>query len=112
MRSTFLASIILGIGLAGMTGCTNPNSIGVQTYGSITVHCVRSSDNSPVPGAYITVAGITQTADGSGSSTFQNNIPVGPELFVAQATGLRGSLPVTVKEGVNPDVTVQMQPAN
>jgi hypothetical protein len=108
MRSAFAATF-LALGLAGLASCTNPNSIGVQVYGTVTVHCVRASDGSPVPGAIVSAAGKTFPADGSGNLTFPQ-VPVGPELFTANATGLKGTASETVVEGANPDVTIQMQP--
>jgi hypothetical protein len=108
MRSVF-ATAFLALSLAGLASCTNPNNIGVQVYGTVTVHCVRASDGSPVPGALVTVAGKSYTSDGSGNLT-RTDVPVGPELFTAAATGLRGTASETVVLGANPDVTIQMQP--
>jgi hypothetical protein len=110
MRSLF-ATAFLALALAGLAGCTNPNNIGVQVYGTVTVHCVRASDGSPVPGALVTAAGKSQHADGSGTA-MMTNVPVGPELITAAATGLSGSVSVNIVEGANPDVTVQMQVSN
>jgi hypothetical protein len=109
MRLVFAATF-LALGLAGLAGCTNPNSIGVQVYGTVTVHCVRASDGSPVPGALVSVAGKSFNADGNGNFTFSNDVPAGPELFIAATAGLRGTQSATIVEGANPDVTVQMQP--
>jgi hypothetical protein len=108
MRSAF-AVAFLALGLAGLASCTNPNNIGVQVYGTVTVHCVRASDGSPVPGANVSVAGGAAQADGNGNLTFPQ-VPVGPELFTANATGLKGTASETVVQGANPDVTIQMQP--
>jgi hypothetical protein len=108
MRSAFAASF-LALSLAGLAGCANPNDIGVQVYGSVTVHCVRFSDGSPVPNANVAVGGAAGTTDASGSVTI-SNIPVGPQTFVARATGLKGTQAVTIVQGANPDVTIQMQP--
>jgi hypothetical protein len=104
-----LAATFLALGLVGLAGCTNPNSIGVQVFGTVTVHCVRFSDGSPVPGANVSVANLAASADGSGTLTFTNDVPVGPETFRAAAPGLSGSQSVTVAEGANPDVTIQLQ---
>jgi hypothetical protein len=110
MRSAIFVSV-LACCLAGLTGCTNPNSIGVQTYGTVTVHCVRASDGSPVPNALIRVSSLAGSTKSDGSVTI-SQIPTGAETFVAQATGLAGSQTANVVEGANPDVTIQMQPAN
>jgi hypothetical protein len=108
MRSAF-AVAFLALGLAGLAGCANPNDIGVQVFGTVTVHCVKFSDGSPVPGALVSVAGKSYDADGSGNLTIQT-VPVGQETFTAAAPGLRGTQAATIVEGTNPDVTVQMQP--
>jgi hypothetical protein len=104
-----LAATFLALCLAGLAGCTNPNSIGVQVFGTVTVHCVRFSDGSPVPGANVSVAGGAGTTDASGNVTI-SQIPVGPVIFVARATGLKGTQSDTIVQGANPDVTIQMQP--
>jgi hypothetical protein len=109
MRSAIFASF-LALGLAGMAGCTNPNSIGVQVYGNVTVHCVKFSDGSPVPGALISVGNVAHAADGSGNWTFTQLIPVGQQTFIAQTTGLKGTQTATIVQDANPDVTIQMQP--
>jgi hypothetical protein len=109
MRSAIFASF-LALGLAGSAGCTNPNNIGVQVFGTVTVHCVKFSDGSPVPGALISVGNVAHTADGSGNWTFTQLIPVGPQTFIAQTTGLKGTQSATIVQDANPDVTIQMQP--
>ena len=110
MRSPFLVASLLAVGLVGLTGCPNPNSIGVQVFGSVTVHCVRFSDGSPVPGANVSVSSTNaETADGNGNITL-TNVPVGQETFTAQAAGLKGTQTATIVQGANPDITIQMQP--
>jgi hypothetical protein len=111
MRSaSALVATLLALGLAGIAGCTNPNDIGVQVYGSVTVHCVRFSDGSPVPGANVSVGStLAGTADGNGNFTF-SKVPAGPQIFMANAAGLKGTQTATIVQGANPDVTIQMQP--
>jgi hypothetical protein len=110
MRSAILASF-LALGLAGLAGCTNPNSIGVQVFGTVTVHCVKSSDGSPVPGALVSV-GTVDGSTGADGSVALAQIPVGVETFIARATGLKGTQTTTIVQDANPDITIQMQPAN
>jgi hypothetical protein len=99
----------LALGLAVLAGCTNPNDIGVQDYGSVTVHCVRYSDGSPVSGANVRGGGLAASSDANGIAQFPQ-VPVGPQQFIAEAPGLEGTQTVTIKQGANPDVTVQMKP--
>lgn len=110
MRSAFLASF-LALGLAGLAGCNNPNSIGVQVFGSVNVHCVKASDGSPVPNALVTV-GMVDGSTGADGSVTLNQIPVGAEAFIARTTGLKGTQSATIVQGTNPDLTIQMQPSN
>lgn len=107
MRSVFAASV-LALGLANLAGCANPNDIGVQVFGSVTVHCVRFSDGSPVPGANVSLSNLASTTDSSGSATF-TQVSVGPQTIIARATGLYGTQSITVVQGTNPDVTIQMR---
>jgi hypothetical protein len=109
MRSTILASF-LALGLAGLAGCTNPNSIGVQDFGTVTVHCVKFSDGSPVPNALVSVGSLVTGTTGADGSVALSQIPVGAEVFIARATGLKGTQSATIVQGANPDVTIQMQP--
>jgi len=110
MRSPFLVASLLALGLFGLVGCPNPNSIGVQDFGSVTVHCVRFSDGSPVVGANVYVSSTnTGLPDGKGGYAFAS-VPVGSETFTANAAGLKGTQTATIVKGANPDITIQMQP--
>jgi hypothetical protein len=106
MRTALIASV-LALGLAGLAACTNPNAIGVQVFGSVTVHCVRQSDGSPVGGALVNVGITALTADANGTVTFPQ-VPAGQQNFIANAPGLTGSQASAIKEGQNPDLTIQM----
>jgi hypothetical protein len=93
-----------------LTGCPNPNAIGVQTYGTVSVKTVDGS-GQPVAGALVN-AGSTYTcttgSDGSCKTPLQ--LPVGKWTIVASAAGLHGSADVTVSETVPASVTIQMMP--
>jgi hypothetical protein len=93
-----------------LTGCPNPNAIGVQTYGSVSVKTVDGS-GQPVSGALVN-AGSTYTcttgSDGLCKTPLQ--LPVGKWTIVASTAGLRGSVDVTVAENAQSSVTIQMLP--
>ncbi|HEY5094825.1 MAG TPA: hypothetical protein VII69_06910 [Candidatus Eremiobacteraceae bacterium] len=110
MRSPFLVASLLALGLLGLAGCPNSNSIGVQVFGSVTVHCVRFSDGSPVTGANVYVSSTNVgIPDGKGDYAF-TLVPVGPETFTANSAGLKGTQTATIVQDANPDITIQMQP--
>lgn len=95
-----------------LSGCPNPNAIGVQQTGSIRVTCVLASNNQPVANALVAVNS-TQTANsGSNGVAVISNVPIGPQNVTADAPGLHGGpTPVQVTEGNTAQVTVQMSPS-
>lgn len=107
----FLAAAAVSAAALMMTGCPNPNAIGVQTYGSVTVKTVNSTTGKPVAGALVN-AGSTYTcttgADGACNAPLQ--LPVGKWTLIASAPGLSGSADVTVAENTQTPVTIPMAP--
>jgi Carboxypeptidase regulatory-like domain len=93
-------------------GCPNPNSIGVQQFGSVKATCVQASNGQPVPGAIVTVDGVTaqHTTDSSGTVTI-DNIAIGTHPITAHAAGLDGSDTVTVIENQTVPKQVLMSPS-
>ena len=94
-------------------GCPNPNSIGVQQYGTVVVTCVQASNNQPVAGALVSIGGVTaqQTTDASGKVTL-TQVEIGTHEVRANAPGLDGDNPsVTVVQDQTVQVTVHMSPS-
>jgi hypothetical protein len=106
----FLAAAALAAAALTLTGCPNPNSIGVQTYGSIKVVATDGSTGKPVVGAYAS-AGSTLTcqtlADGS---CVLPSVPIGKWTVHVAAPGLNGSADVTVTENSQATAVVSMNP--
>jgi hypothetical protein len=106
MRYALAAALALG--LTGLVGCTNPNAIGVQVFGAVTVHCQRASDGSPVASALVSVGSTAASnTDANGNVTFPQ-VPAGPQTFIARAPGLTGSAQLTVVENGNQNVSIDM----
>lgn len=68
-------------------GCSNPNVVGVQDYGSVSGRVLDSTTNRPIPNAIVSVGSLyTATAGADGAFTF-NTIPVGVQTVTARAPG-------------------------
>jgi carboxypeptidase family protein len=114
MRHVLLAACVCAV--LGLTGCPNPNAIGVQKFGTITATTVLASSNQPVANALVIVntgpnGNCTTAANGT---CVLNQVPVGPQVVYASATGLNGpavSVNVTT-ENQNYPVTILMYPTS
>ncbi|HEY8297984.1 MAG TPA: carboxypeptidase-like regulatory domain-containing protein [Candidatus Baltobacteraceae bacterium] len=91
---------VLLLGNANGGGCTNPNAIGVQDYGSVSGRVLDATNNRPVPNALISVGAIyTAYADAQGGFTLAT-IPIGIQNVTASAPGYsRNSADVHVFKG-------------
>lgn len=106
MRYALAAALALTF--TGLMGCTNPNSIGVQVFGAVTVHCQKASDGSPVAGALVSVGSTAALdTDGNGNVTFPQ-VPAGPQTFIARAPGLAGSGQLTVVANGTQNLSIDM----
>lgn len=117
-------SIKLGLTAAGvfagslaLSGCPNPNYIGVQTFGVVQVTCVQSSNNQPVAGAVVRVDGQTpQATTNSAGVLIVQQVPIGSDIPVSCfAAGLTGSSTVpnltAASTATDPlPITVEMTP--
>ena len=116
MRNTAWQSVMLPLAVFAATlslwGCPNPNSIGVQQFGSVKATCVQASNGQPVSGAIVTVDGVTATTttDASGTVTI-TNIAIGTHPITAEAPGLHGQDTVTVIENQTVPKQVVMSPS-
>lgn len=85
----FLAvSFVLLLGATGNGGgCSNPNAIGVQQYGTIVGRVLDATDNRPVPNALIYVGSLyTAYSDATGAFTL-TQIPIGHQPVTASSPG-------------------------
>ena len=80
-------------------GCSNPNAIGVQQYGTVVGRVLDATNNRPVGNALVSVGSIyTAYSDPSGAFSIPN-IPIGPQEVTASAPGYeRNSVRARVRE--------------
>lgn len=105
-----------GIGAIILSGCPNPNAIGVQQYGTVQVTCLQASNRQPVAGADVGAPGgstqyQTQTTDASGHATL-NQVVIGSQTIKADAPGLTGETTVTVIQDQTVSAQILMTPTN
>ncbi len=82
-----VCGLVFLLGAANGGGCSNPNYIGVQQYGSITGRVLDASDNQPVPSALVSVGSLyTAYTDAQGAFTL-GRIPIGHQMVTATAPG-------------------------
>ena len=95
--------LLLGAGANG-GGCSNPNAVGVQDYGSVVGRVLDATNNRPVPGALVAVGSLyTGTADPRGGFTL-GPVPIGVQQLSATAPGYQTTtVPVTVHKNVTSD---------
>jgi hypothetical protein len=73
--------------LAQAGGCSDPNAIGVQDYGSVTGRVLDATNNRPVPNALVAIGSlITGNADSQGAFTL-TQVPIGLQTVTASAPG-------------------------
>ncbi len=82
-----VCGLVFLLGAANGGGCSNPNYIGVQQYGSITGRVLDASNNQPVPSALVSVGSLyTAYTDAQGAFTL-GRIPIGHQMVTATAPG-------------------------
>jgi len=104
-----LGGLAVAMAAFALTGCPNPNDIGVQTYGSIAVKTVDASSGQPVVGALVSTGTYTCNTVADGTCQLPK-VPIGKWTVNAATAGLRGSADVTVTENTQTSVTIQMSP--
>lgn len=100
MRKLWLLGFVflLCLGASG-GGCSNPNAIGVQQYGTVVGRVLDATNNRPVPNALVSVGSIyTAYSDPQGGFSIPG-IPIGPQDVTASAPGYeRNTVRVRVRE--------------
>jgi len=107
-------ALFAGAGLAALAlaGCVNPNSIGVQKFGTIAAYAVLASNNQPVANALVIVNSTQQCSTHADGTCQIPMVPIGPQQVSAAAAGLTGApVPVNVQENVTVNVTIPMSPS-
>ena len=83
----FTLAFVLLLGAQGGGGCSNPNDIGVQDYGTVTGRVIDAKTNQPISSALIAVGStVTATADAQGAFTL-TQVPAGTQTVTASAAG-------------------------
>jgi len=96
-----------------LSGCPNPNDIGVQTYGTVAVTVVDGTTGKPVNGALVS-AGSTYTCTTGSDGTCAKppgplRLPVGNWTITAITAGQQGSSNVTIVANQQISTTIQIQ---
>ncbi|MGI8736585.1 MAG: carboxypeptidase-like regulatory domain-containing protein [Candidatus Eremiobacter antarcticus] len=105
---SLVAAAVAGAALL-LSGCPNPNAIGVQQYGTIMATCRSTTNNAPVADALVSAGGVVARSGANGVATL-TNVPIGQEVVTADAPGLHGVTSVTVTENQTFNVTIQLSP--
>jgi carboxypeptidase family protein len=88
MRKLWVLGFVLLLSLgANGGGCSNPNAVGVQQYGTIVGRILDATNNRPVGNVLVSVGSIyTAYSDPTGAFTL-SNIPIGHQQVTASAPG-------------------------
>lgn len=88
MRKLWVLGLVFLLSLgANGGGCSNPNAVGVQQYGTIVGRILDATNNRPVSGVLVSVGSLfTATSDPNGAFTL-SNIPIGHQEVTASAPG-------------------------
>lgn len=112
-----LAAVASCVASLGLSGCPNPNDIGVQTFGVVQVTCVQASNNKPVANALVQVDGVTPSAQtNSAGQLTVSGVAIGSDIPAScNAAGLSGSTTIpsltAASTASNPlPITIQMTP--
>jgi len=104
MKLLILAFALL-LGAANGGGCSNPNGIGVQDYGSVTGRVIDAKTNQPINSALVAVGStVTATTDGQGAFTLIH-VPSGTQTVTVSAAGYTTSTQTT---SIKKDQTAQL----
>lgn len=95
---------LLSLGANG-GGCSNPNAVGVQQYGTIVGRILDATNNQPVGNVLVSVGSIyTGYSDPNGAFTL-SNIPIGHQAVTASKAGYeRNSAEATVHQDKTTDI--------
>jgi hypothetical protein len=89
---------LLSLGANG-GGCSNPNAVGVQQFGTIVGRILDATNNRPVANVLVSVGSLyTAYSDPNGAFTL-SNIPIGHQVVTARMQGYEdNSLTVVVHQ--------------
>ena len=99
------------LGALALSGCPNPNDIGVQNYGTVAVTVVDGTTGKPVSGALVVASSTVTCQTGANGMCTSGplKLPVGNWTITAETPGQKGSSDVTVVENQQVSTTIQIQ---
>jgi hypothetical protein len=104
MRRTQAALVLAGLlGSMPLSGCVNPNAIGVQVYGTVTGVVVDSVTQKPIAGALVSCTGTlaTRATDTNGGFVIPNVAQGMQTVTVSIAAYQSGHADIDVGPGNN-----------
>jgi hypothetical protein len=113
---TFVAPLALFAGLVAvvpLSGCVNPNAIGVQTYGTVTGVVVDARTQKPVPSALVSIGSLLSTHTDSNGGFVLANVPQGTQTLRVDGTALgyqSFTEDLDIVSGTLQVPTIQLQP--
>ena len=106
MRKLFVLGFVLLLSLgANGGGCSNPNAIGVQQYGSIVGRILDATNNRPISGVLVSVGSLYTTYSDPTGAFSLSNIPIGVQQATANAPGYA---PTTVQARLRENQTTNL----
>jgi hypothetical protein len=105
-----LAAAAVAAAALTLTGCPNPNAIGVQTYGSILATTKDANSGQLLAGVIVSAGSIYSCTTHPDGTCPLPQIPVGKWTVVANTAGLHGSVDVTVTENQQTSAVILMYP--
>jgi hypothetical protein len=86
MKWSVLGLILLLLGANG-GGCSNPNAIGVQDYGTVTGRVLDATNNRPISNALVSIGSLYVTYTDAQGGFALTTIPIGTQTVTATAPG-------------------------
>jgi hypothetical protein len=77
----------LAVLFAATSGCTDPNAIGVQEYGTVSGHVVDAATNKPIAGAIVSIGSLLVRYTAPDGSFVIPKVPAGTQLVSVTANG-------------------------
>lgn len=100
MRKLWVLGLVLLLSLGAQGGgCSNPNAVGVQQFGTVVGRILDATTNRPVSNVLVSIGSLYTAYSGPNGAFTISNIPIGHQEVTASAPGYtRNSMPATVHE--------------
>ena len=77
---------LLSLGSSG-GGCSNPNAVGVQQYGTVVGRVLDATNNRPVANALVSIGSVYTAYSDPNGAFMLSNIPIGHQTVTANKAG-------------------------